>query len=97
MGRRRFCASREIVALAIMALKAATVGSGAAWPWAGVRLAIHLSKFFCEPRPTMSGLLSHAVMYLAKSVLVMRRAAGIASFNALSLAGVVPSRARRVL
>ena len=58
---------------------------------------MNLSKFFCEPRLTMSGFLSQAVTYLAKSVLVTRRAVGMASFRALSLAGVVPSRASSVL
>lgn len=37
------------------------------------------SKFFCEPRLTMSGLRSHALRYFAKSVLVMRRAGGAAA------------------
>jgi hypothetical protein len=48
------------------------------------------SKFFCEPRLTMSGFLSHAVTYLARSVLVIRRAGGMASFSALSSGGWCP-------
>ncbi|MNY13007.1 hypothetical protein D3C86_1461190 [compost metagenome] len=56
-----------------------------------------LSKFFCDPLLTMSGLRSQALRYLAKSVLVTRRADGMASFSAFRRAGVFPSRTNSVL